>query len=45
VSPLPADPTRPGGWGLRLVEALALRWGVERSGDTVVWFEVERSAG
>lgn len=31
----------PGGWGLRLVEALADRWGVH-DGSTHVWFEIDR---
>ena len=30
------------GFGLRLVEKLATRWGVERGAGTVVWFEVDR---
>ncbi len=31
------------GFGLRLVDKLASRWGVERSaGETRVWFEVDR---
>ncbi len=42
--PLPPDPGRAGGWGLRLVDALSERWGVERDGKTVVWFEVQRAA-
>jgi len=29
------------GWGLHLVELLSDRWGVERNGRTVVWFELE----
>jgi len=29
-----------GGWGLRLVEALADRWGIESGPETVVWAEV-----
>jgi anti-sigma regulatory factor (Ser/Thr protein kinase) len=34
-----------GGWGLRIVELLAHRWGVEGQGDRVnVWFEVDRPA-
>jgi anti-sigma regulatory factor (Ser/Thr protein kinase) len=35
-----AQPTEePGGWGLRLVEALADRWGVHGVGEeTCVWF-------
>jgi anti-sigma regulatory factor (Ser/Thr protein kinase) len=35
-----ADPA-PGGHGLRMVDALADRWGVER-GSTRVWFELDR---
>lgn len=31
-----------GGWGLRIVEAEASRWGVHE-GTTHVWFEIERS--
>jgi len=34
---------RGGGYGLYLLEQMALRWGVERNGGTVVWFEM--SAG
>jgi anti-sigma regulatory factor (Ser/Thr protein kinase) len=30
------------GFGLRLVEKLASRWGVERASGTLVWFEVDR---
>jgi anti-sigma regulatory factor (Ser/Thr protein kinase) len=33
---------RPGGWGLCLVDRLADRWGVDRDGDTTVWFELDR---
>jgi anti-sigma regulatory factor (Ser/Thr protein kinase) len=33
---------RPGGWGLCLVNRIADRWGVERNGETAVWFEVDR---
>jgi anti-sigma regulatory factor (Ser/Thr protein kinase) len=33
---------RPGGWGLCLVDRLASRWGVERRGNTAVWFELDR---
>ena len=29
------------GWGLHLVDLLSDRWGVERNGRTVVWFELE----
>jgi hypothetical protein len=43
--PLPAmrdeDDPAPGGHGLRLVDALADDWGVER-GSTRVWFELHR---
>ena len=35
-----ADPDRSGGWGLQLVEKMADRWGVTRTGATVVWFEM-----
>ena len=35
------DDPAPGGHGLRLVDAVADRWGVER-GSTRVWFEIER---
>jgi anti-sigma regulatory factor (Ser/Thr protein kinase) len=43
---LPGPSTeRGGGWGLRIVELLAHRWGVEGHGDHVrVWFEVDRPA-
>jgi anti-sigma regulatory factor (Ser/Thr protein kinase) len=30
------------GYGLRLVDKLATRWGVERGRGTLVWFEVDR---
>jgi anti-sigma regulatory factor (Ser/Thr protein kinase) len=30
------------GYGLRLVDKLATRWGVERAEGTLVWFEVDR---
>ena len=45
LGPLPemrdeSDPG-PGGHGLRLVDTLADRWGVER-GSTRVWFELDR---
>jgi anti-sigma regulatory factor (Ser/Thr protein kinase) len=33
---------QPGGWGLRLVDAEASRWGVHE-GATRVWFEIERA--
>jgi anti-sigma regulatory factor (Ser/Thr protein kinase) len=44
LGPLPQmraqDDPAPGGHGLRLVDALADRWGVER-GSTRVWFELD----
>ena len=44
LGPLPemrdADDPAPGGHGLRLVDAIADRWGVER-GSTRVWFELD----
>jgi anti-sigma regulatory factor (Ser/Thr protein kinase) len=44
LGPLPEmrsqDDPAPGGHGLRLVNALADRWGVER-GSTRVWFELD----
>ena len=30
-----------GGFGLQLVEALATRWGADRTGGTHLWFEVD----
>jgi anti-sigma regulatory factor (Ser/Thr protein kinase) len=36
----PAAPQRGGGWGLRLVEREARRWGVQRNDGTRVWFEL-----
>jgi anti-sigma regulatory factor (Ser/Thr protein kinase) len=38
------DPARPSGWGLYLVRELSDRWGVERSEQTRVWFELDREA-
>lgn len=40
------EPTRPGGHGLRIVDALAFRWGVEPTANDgkTVWFEVLPSA-
>jgi anti-sigma regulatory factor (Ser/Thr protein kinase) len=38
------DPARPSGWGLYLVRELSDRWGVERTGQTLVWFELDRDA-
>jgi anti-sigma regulatory factor (Ser/Thr protein kinase) len=39
--PRDADRTRPGGWGLYLVDHLADRWGVARDQLTRVWFEMD----
>jgi anti-sigma regulatory factor (Ser/Thr protein kinase) len=33
--------TKPGGWGLFLVERLSDRWGVARNSLTRVWFEID----
>jgi anti-sigma regulatory factor (Ser/Thr protein kinase) len=38
------DPARPSGWGLYLVRELSDRWGVDRSVQTRVWFELDREA-
>ena len=36
-----APPDGPGGWGLYLVEQLAVDWGVDnRNGTSRVWFEM-----
>jgi anti-sigma regulatory factor (Ser/Thr protein kinase) len=43
--PRDLDRTRPGGWGLYLVDQLADRWGVEHDGLTLVWFEIDRRNG
>ncbi len=32
------------GWGLRLVDALADRWGIQGGAETTVWAEVEADA-
>jgi anti-sigma regulatory factor (Ser/Thr protein kinase) len=42
--PRDADRTRPGGWGLYLVDELADRWGVARNDLTCVWFEMDHGA-
>ena len=44
VSEPDPDPARPSGWGLYLVRELADRWGMERSDQTLVWFELDREA-
>jgi anti-sigma regulatory factor (Ser/Thr protein kinase) len=38
--PLP-DAVTDSGWGLFLVNQLADRWGVEREGESCVWFEID----
>lgn len=42
--PQPRDDemTRPGGWGLYLVDRIADRWGVVRNRMNRVWFELDR---
>jgi anti-sigma regulatory factor (Ser/Thr protein kinase) len=44
---LPADPDRPGGVGLRMVDQLAVAWGVDRdpAGSTRVWCELPLDDG
>ena len=39
--PRDMDRTRPGGWGLYLVDQLADRWGVARDHLNRVWFEMD----
>jgi anti-sigma regulatory factor (Ser/Thr protein kinase) len=41
--PRDADRTRPGGWGLVLVDELSDRWGVARDQLTRVWFEMDHA--
>ena len=41
VTPREPDRERGGGFGLHLVDMLATRWGVNRTGGTHVWFEVD----
>ena len=41
VAPREPDRERGGGFGLHLVDQLATRWGVNRTGGTHVWFEVD----
>lgn len=40
---LPDNHASPGGFGLCLVDRLALRWGVDRRLNTSVWFEMARA--
>lgn len=39
--PRRSEATKPGGWGLFLVEKLSDRWGVARNHLTRVWFEID----
>jgi anti-sigma regulatory factor (Ser/Thr protein kinase) len=41
VAPREPDRVRGGGFGLHLVDLIATRWGVNRTGGTHVWFEVD----
>ena len=41
VAPREPDRENGGGFGLHLVDKLATRWGVNRTGGTHVWFEVD----
>ena len=41
VAPREPDRVRGGGFGLQLVDMIATRWGVNRTGGTHVWFEVD----
>jgi len=36
------EPSDAGGWGLRLVDSMADRWGVDRAHGVRVWFELDR---
>jgi anti-sigma regulatory factor (Ser/Thr protein kinase) len=40
-APREPDRERGGGFGLHLVDMIATRWGVNRTGGTHVWFEVD----
>ena len=40
AEPAQAERPGPGGWGLRLVEMLSLRWGTERPDGYRVWAEL-----
>jgi len=45
-TPRPRDPDRlEDGYGLYLLEKAASSWGVENSGGTTVWFELDRVPG
>lgn len=41
VAPREPDREYGGGFGLQLVDMIATRWGVNRTGGTYVWFEVD----
>jgi serine/threonine-protein kinase RsbW len=41
IAPRPPDHVSGGGFGLNLVEMLSTRWGVNRTGGTRVWFEMD----
>jgi anti-sigma regulatory factor (Ser/Thr protein kinase) len=43
IAPREPDRERGGGFGLHLVDMIATRWGVNRTGGTHVWFEVDAS--
>jgi hypothetical protein len=45
IAPRPPDPASGGGFGLRLVQALSERWGLERvsDGGTIVWAQLART--
>lgn len=40
----PSDRTE-AGWGLYLVDRVADRWGIQRDGPTVAWFEIDLPSG
>lgn len=42
VVPRDTDRSRPGGWGLYLVDRMTDRWGVARNNLTRVWFEIDQ---
>ena len=43
--PGPSDPDRPGGFGLKIDDSEAERWGITRNGATCVWFDRPLGAG
>lgn len=45
AEPVSSKPDQaPGGWGLRLVDQLTDRWGIDCSHSTRVWVEFDRAA-